>query len=400
LTDGKMHMLKLTETRWPADSAPFLRAGPGSTGVAWITIAAALPAAAAGVVLFGFHSAAILALCMLTAVLANSLLGHLTRRGGVMGTGHALMTGLLLALTLPPGVNWSIPVAGALIALLVGKGLLGGYGNYLWSPVLVGRVGVQVLDPQSMLPSFWPILGRNDLLFGDLSSAVSSPLFFSWRRASLPAGADAWLLTRTDTMLSWLRDGFAHAGPPSVRGRHIASLSEAINDLLQPWGETLLGFVGGGIGETCCLCILVGGLYLIHRGTVRWQLPVAVLAGAALTAAVFPVASAWDHQGRVTALDWLPGLAFEGLKPIGLIYVLYHLTAGELMLGAFFIATDTVSSPMRARGQVIFGLGVGALTICLRMFGIIPGSTYWAILIMNTFVPAIDRLTRRRVFGV
>jgi len=400
VNDPTTPLLPLTQTRWPADNAPFLRPAPSSASMAWLTAAAALPAGAAGVVLFGFGSAITMSLCVITAVLANQILSYLTQRGGVIGTSHAVMTGLLLALTLPPNVNWGLPVVGALIAILVGKGLLGGYGNYLWSPVLIGRVGLQILDPKAMWPAYWPILGRDKLLLGDLSNAVFAPPLFSWRHAVLPESADAWLLSRTDLLLSYLRDGVIHSAPPVLRGERLSSLADLLYDVFPPWGETLLGLVGGGLGETCGLCIIVGGLYLIHRGTVRWQLPVAVLAGAALTAAVFPIASAWTGDGQVTGRLWLPGLALDGLKPIGLTYVLYHLTAGELLLAAFFIATDTVSSPMLARGQIIFGLGVGVLTIALRMLGIIPGSAYWAILIMNAFVPLIDRLTRRRVFGM
>ena len=173
-------LLPLTETRWPAGSAPFVRSAWSSSSITWLTTAAALPAAAAGVVLFGFGSAMTVALCVLAALLANEVLGYLTRRGGVIGTSHAVMTGLLLALTLPPNVNWGVPVAGALIAVLVGKGLLGGYGNYLWSPVLIGRVGLQILDPKAMLPAFWPVLGRHQLLSGNLDNAVFPPPFFSW----------------------------------------------------------------------------------------------------------------------------------------------------------------------------------------------------------------------------
>ncbi|UCG32790.1 MAG: RnfABCDGE type electron transport complex subunit D [Phycisphaerales bacterium] len=400
MSDAGPPMLPLTPTRWPADSAPFLRPAPSSGSLAWLTSAAALPVAAAGVVLFGRHGAIIMALSVATALLTNAILGYLTRRGGVIGTGHAVMTGLLLALTLPPHVDWGIPVVGALIAILVGKGLLGGYGNYLWSPVLVGRVGLQVLDPAAMLPASWPVLGRGRLLVGDLSNATDSSPFFAWRNANLPDGVDSWLLPRLDSLLAGTHDGLIHSGPPALRGERITSLADLLNDVLPPWGETLLGTVGGGFGETCALCIIVGGLYLIHRGLVRWQLPVALLLGAAVTAAVFPIASSWNEQGEVIGRMWLPGLTLEGHKPLGLVYVLYHLTTGELLLAAFFIATDIVSSPMRGRGQVVFGFGVGVLTICLRMLGIIPGAAYWAILILNPFVSLIDRLTRRRVFGV
>ena len=366
---------------WGIDAAPHLRTPATSARIAWTICAAALPAALGGIVIFGIHSAIIMALCAVTAALGNTVLNTLSRRAGVMDLPHAVMTGLLLALTLPPQVRWEVPVCGALIAILVGKGLLGGQGNYLWSPVLVGRVGLQLLDSRAMLPASWPILGRESLLTGRLDSAADPQLYFGWQESVPAPGADAWLLPRVDALLSSMREGLVAAEAGLQHYAPVHSLSGLLRDVLPPWRDTLLGLTPGGVGETCTICILVGGLYLIHRGYVRWQLPVSILAGAALTAAIFPVAG-----GEGALRMWFPGLALEHGQPVGMAYVLYHLTSGELMLGAFFVAGDMVCTPLRARGQVIFGFGVGVLTILLRMYGVIPGSCYWAILAMNVAV--------------
>lgn len=400
MTAGRTESYDSAEPGWRTASGPYLRPAAPAAHLAWQTSAAALPMMAAGAALFGLRSAGIVALCGAASVVANHLLAMVSSHGRAMSAGHAMMTGVLLGLTLPPTAGWELPLIGALIAMSAGKWLLGGAGHQLWSPVLIGRVVLQLVSPRAMLAHAGPVLASGRLFFGDLSGAVNPALYPGWRRAGLPNGADSWMLARTDTLLSSAFGGMIHSGPAEAVGQRVGSLGHLIRDFLPPWEDTVLGLGAGGVGETCVACILIGGLYLTYRGLIRWQLPAAILAAAAITAAVFPIAAAWNQAGDVIARNWLPVLTIEGGAPVGLVYVLYHLTAGELMFAAFFIATDMVTSPMRARGQIIFGLCIGVLTICLRMVGVIPGSAYWAILIMNPLVPLIDRLTRRRVFGL
>ena len=165
-----------------------------------------------------------------------------------------------------------------------------------------------------------------------------------------------------------------------------------MRDELPPWPDTLFGAVPGGIGETSSLALIVVGFFLIYRGYLKWQLPVAVLASAFVAASILPVETGGDFV-------WFPVFAAEQGRAVGLAYVLYHMTSGQLMIGAFLLAGDVVSSPMRAQGHVIYGIGVGVLIIFMRMYGVLECECYWAILIMNTMVGTIDRFTSRRILG-
>ncbi len=172
-----------------------------------------------------------------------------------------------------------------------------------------------------------------------------------------------------------------------------------IRDHLPPWEDALVGVTGGGLGETSAIALIIGGLYLMYRKYARWHLLLSVLVSAALAAAILPIRIGPIGSDGLAAPAWFPGLEFDRGIPVGLIYVLYHLACGELMIGAFLFATDVVASPLTARGQIVFGVGIGVLTVLFRLYGLMPCACYWAILVMNTFVPIIDRRTKRRVYG-
>jgi electron transport complex protein RnfD len=164
---------------------------------------------------------------------------------------------------------------------------------------------------------------------------------------------------------------------------------------MPPINDLLYGACPGGIGETCSVVIVVAGLYLIYRNYVKWQLPVAFLAAAWVTLALAPLYLA-GPDGASRTLRW-PLLA-EGLEA-GFTYINYHLLSGELLLAAFFLATEMTSRPVTAGGQAIFGLGCGVLAMLLRLYVNVPIPCYMAVLAMNTLTPAIDALWRPRVFG-
>ena len=179
---------------------------------------------------------------------------------------------------------------------------------------------------------------------------------------------------------------------------------------LPPLADAVVGSTGGGLGETSVVAILLGGLYLIYRGYVRWQLPVSFLAAAAVSAAIWPM-----PIGSSGEWVWFPGFVgmfSEGTilgsslwwqeAAVGLTYVSFHLCSGGLMLAAFFLANDMATRPTRLGGQIIFGLGAGVLTIAARIHGgwqMAPLGAYGALLVMNTFAPLIDWLTRVKPRG-
>ena len=160
-----------------------------------------------------------------------------------------------------------------------------------------------------------------------------------------------------------------------------------------PWRDTVLGAVPGGIGETSTLVLIIVGLYLIFKGYLRWQLPAVILVSAAIAASILPVEIHGDYR-------WFPVLEVEQNRAVGLAYVLYHLTAGQLMIGAFLLAGDVTASPMRIHGQLVFAVGIGVLTVFMRLYGVLSGECYWSILIMNALVGTIDRWMKRPVLGL
>ncbi|MBN2561654.1 MAG: RnfABCDGE type electron transport complex subunit D [Phycisphaerae bacterium] len=380
-----------------ARAAPHRSGGNTHQDILRSWLLAASMVAACGVALFGPAAIKVLTVAILSAVAADVAVGIATRRPVIGGLSHACLTGLLLALTLPATVRWYVPMFGSLIAIVLAKGLFGGIGHYIWQPAVVGRVVVQFLfsgqlslvATADLVQS--PILTPGHLLVGDISQVqdITIATYRGWSAAGEPVAGDAWRMKRP---VQALRQ-FAEAKIPADGDLTYEPL---LRDALPPWQDTVFGTVPGGIGETCCLALIVAGLYLIYRGYLRWQLPVAMLASAALAASVLPVETAGDGGGY----HWLPIVAVEHGHAVGVAYVMYHLTAGQLMLGAFLLAGDMIATPMRARGQLVFAAGIGVLTVFMRLYGHLEGECYWSILIMNWLVSTIDRRMKRPVLGM
>jgi Na+-translocating ferredoxin:NAD+ oxidoreductase subunit D len=380
---------------WPARPAPHRSSGNTHQDILHAWLLAASIVAVCGVVLFGPAALAIVGLAVGSAMSADLAFSLATRRPVIGGISHAALTGLLLGLTLPATVQWYVPIVGSVVAIIFGKGLFGGLGHYIWQPALVGRVLVQFLFPQQLslflALAQSPILAPGHLLVGDIHQArpIDMGTYRGWAGVRELPTSEAWLMERPVQTLRRFAEGNVKADGSLV-------YEPLIRDCLPPWQDTVFGLVPGGIGETCTMAVIVAGLYLIYRGYLRWQLPAAMLGSAALAAAILPVETAVGAGGY----DWLPVATVEQGRAVGLAYVLYHLTSGQLMLGAFLLAGDMIASPMRARGQAIFAAAAGVLTIFLRLYGILEGECYWSILIMNTFVAMIDRRMRRPVLGM
>jgi Na+-translocating ferredoxin:NAD+ oxidoreductase subunit D len=357
------------------------------------TLAAGL-VAVWGILFFGSAATTVIVISVSTAIAADLLIGLSIRRPVLGGLWHAALTGMLIGLTLPATVNWYVPAVGSLAAILLGKAPFGGLGHYVWHPALVGRVFVQLLFNSTLtLGATYapePVLTRDHLLFGSLSK--SAPLemasYEGWSGTPAPPGVDAFVMERPLRALHRFADG-------QIKNEGPLRFTPLLRDYLPPWQDTLLGAVPGGIGESSTLAVMVAGLYLIYRGYLRWQLPVALLAGAAVAAAILPVAGYQSGGFR-----WLPLVAVENGRAVGVAYILYHLTSGQLMIGAFILAGDMITSPKRARAQIVFGAMIGAATIFMRLYGLPEGECYWAILGANSFVPFIDRQLKRPVLGI
>ena len=387
-----------------AFESPFVHAQEGVRTVFTVTLAAASLPLLAGVGLFGWRAAVVAVIAITSCGLIEKLYYRVTRTPALLGRSHAYLTGVLLALTLPALVPWYVPLIAAAFAIIVGKAVFGGVGHFLWQPALVGRLAVAVMfpatltTPSELFPDRWPVLAQNRIVIGDIRRHKAVERYRQWSGTPAPPGADAILVRRPSQTLAGLARSkdppYGAIALPPEGVQHVKTRA-ALSDV-PPMTDLLLGRRGGGIGETCILAILAAGLYLIYRNYVKWQLPVAFLVAAAVVAALGPVhLTVPGHEPRTVA-----PMQAEGLE-VGIAYLCCHLLSGELVLAAFLLATEMTSRPVTTGGQVIFGLGCGALAMFIRLYvPAVPIPCYMAVLAMNTLTPAIDGAWRPRVLGL
>ncbi|MFQ5491002.1 MAG: RnfABCDGE type electron transport complex subunit D [Phycisphaerae bacterium] len=383
--------------------------------------AAATPPLIAGLILYGLAALWVCLLSIASALIAAVgvrfvIQGHTPIPGPKAYWIHTALTGLLLGLTLPVTVPWVVPVIGSLSAVWLGKELLGGSGNSLWHPALIGRLVVALMFGTQIAPHAGPFLAKGHLLYGSCEHAVRAAADYRGFDLSPPKGnAQAWRMRPPMDVLAH----HAYAPPPNTERETASGAPNAdfetrishslltsrfslavLRDRLPPWPDTVWGHVPGGIGATCLPALLLGGLFLIHRGYIGWQLPLGCVVTVGALASVWPI-----YIGRAPdqiAHQWLPLFYTEQGQPAGAAVVLFHLTAPGLWLACLLLATDPVTSPLTRRGHLWAGVMLGAVIIAFRCNPWMPAfsdGTYWAVLAMNTCVPFIDRLTRRRVFG-
>lgn len=291
--------------------------------------------------------------CLLFEFISLRLMGvpHIRR---TLGDSSALLTGWLLALTLPPWAPWWVGVIGAFIAIVIGKQVFGGLGQNVFNPAMVARVALLISFPLPLTQWVTPLP----------LTTLAAPGFIEGLQITL-AG-----LPPPDAMASASLLGYAKT--ELSRGSDLVQALAAGHAPLISW----IGIRAGSLGESSALLLLAGGLFLLATGVIRWQIPLAVFAGLAIPAAI-------GH-----ALD-----------PAHYLGVIPHVLSGAAVLGAFFIATDYVTSPTTAPGQLIFGVGVGLLTWVIRTYGSYPEGMAFAVLLMNALTPIIDRYTKPRILG-
>lgn len=383
--------------RWPTHTGPFLHGGESYRGVVASWTAAAAIAAASGILFYGPAALVVLCTAVLTALAADLLCRFVRPDFTSIGHLDAALTGLLLGLTLPATVPWYVPATGAAAAILLGKALFGGIGHYRWHPALVGRVIVQFIFAPlltfSVPAASGYVLAPTNLLWSDANKPVmiEPGHYQGWAEtATLAMDADAIVIERPVRSLRRFVDGHVPRDGELI-------FTPLIRDVLPPWRDVVLGSVPGGIGETSTIALIVGGIFLIRRGHLRWQFVTTVLGVAVLSAAILPI-KVVDDAG--SGYRWFPALAVENGKAVGLAYVFYHLNCGQLMIAATLLGGAMLLTPLRTRGQVLFAAGVGFLTIFMRLYGLVEAEAYWAILGMNSLVPVIDRSMKRPVLGV
>jgi electron transport complex protein RnfD len=316
-------------------SSPHIRSGENIPYLMHQVILALIPGLLVGIYFFGMDALRVLAITTVSAVGFEYVAQRIMQRPVSVTDLSAVVTGVLLAMNLPAGAPWWLCVIGGAIAIVVGKQLYGGIGYNLFNPALVARVFLLISWPVQM--TTWP---------------KAQPFF--QRGVDVVTGA---------TPLGRMKESLLLHGDLSG----IANIS-----LIDPF----LGHVGGSLGEISVLALLLGGGYLIAKRVITWHIPASYIGTVLVTAAIF-------HQ----------------VDPNRYASPLFHLVTGGLILGAFFMATDLVTSPVTHRGMLIFGVGCGLITMMIRFWGGYPEGVSFSILLMNAATPLIDRWVKPRTFG-
>lgn len=313
--------------------------GKDSVGkIMYRVIWALVPAFAVSLVFFGLGALIVTGTAIASCVLFEYLIAkYLLKVSPSIGDGSAILTGLLLAFNVPSNLPVWIIILGSLAAIGIGKMSFGGLGKNPFNPALVGRVFLLISFPVQM--TSWP-------------KALDS----HWAYLDASTGA---------TPLGIMKEGLKNGQP-------LSELMTSVPD----YAHLAMGNMGGSLGEVSAIALILGGLYLLWKKVISWHIPGSIL----ITLVTF------------TGIMWL-------INPDRNADPLFHLLAGGIILGAIYMATDMVSSPMTAKGQLVFGVGIGLLTCLIRLFGSYPEGVSFAILIMNALVPLIDKYMKPKRFG-
>lgn len=333
----------MTMNQFTISGSPHVHGTESTRKIMLSVITALMPAFLVAIYFFGWDALRVTLLSVCSCILFEWLIQKFVIKGPVtINDCSAIVTGLLLAFNVPANLPGWMIVVGALIAIGVAKMSFGGLGKNPFNPALVGRVFMLVSFPTAMTtwPKVHPIIGGTAV-----TDAITGPTPLGILKESVKNGMSV--------------DDIVNSGQ------------------LPTYVDQLLGNRGGSFGEICVIALLLGGLFLIIRKVIDWQTPVIILA------TVF---------------------AFTGIchliNPAMYISPVFHLLSGGLILGAFFMATDMTTSPMTIPGKAIFALGIGVITVIIRLWGAYPEGVSFAILIMNAFTPLINKGFRPKRFGI
>lgn len=329
-------------------ATPHLRDETDIPTIMYSVVAALTPAMIGAIYFFGYRALMLILLAVVTCVITEGIIQKISGKPLTIRDGSAIVTGILLAFNLPTGVSWWIPVVGSIFSIAVGKMTFGGLGFNPMNPALLGRVFLLIS---------WPV-----------------QMTTTW---TLPRGVVGIDAETVATPLAVLKKTIALLKVPDESSVEIVNTAiSQIVDLKQSCFDLFIGNVSGCIGETSAVLLLIGAVFLLYKRYIDWRIPFSFIGSVALLTWVFG-----GYEGFFTG-PWL-----------------FHILAGGVFLGAFFMATDMVTSPITSSGQLIFGFGCGLLTVIIRLYGGYPEGVSFAILLMNLTVPLIDRYTRPKIFG-
>jgi len=319
-------------------ASPHVHSDKTSKRVMYDVLIALVPALLVSFYVFGLSALIMTSVAVISCLLFEYLIQkYILKTTITVNDGSALITGILLAFNLPATLPLWMVIMGSLVAIGIAKMSFGGLGYNIFNPALVGRVFLLVSFPVQM--TSWPTPIENNT---SLFDAVTG-----------------------ETTLGIIKEGLLY-------GETMSTLTEKIPTIL----ELFLGVTSGSAGEMSALALILGGLYLLIRKVITWHIPITIL----VTMALF------------TGIFWV-------VNPEQYANPLIHILSGGAMLGAFYMATDLVTSPMTKKGMVIFAVGIAIITVVIRLYGAYPEGISFAILIMNAFVPLINTYFKPRRFG-
>ncbi|MCB0695306.1 MAG: RnfABCDGE type electron transport complex subunit D [Saprospiraceae bacterium] len=321
-------------------SSPFLRSGLSTPRIMWEVVITLVPVVGMAAWVFGISALLMTLVCVLACWMAERIFLPPAPGASVLGDGSAVITGILLALCLPPGFPFWMAFLGGFVAIALGKAMWGGLGHNVFNPALLGRAFLQAAFPGAI--TTW-------------SAPATS--FFALRGSNL-----ALPFLKGESV-----DAMTGATPLSaMKFTHQAA----------DWQDLLIGQVSGSLGETSGGLFLLLGLYLAWRGLINWRIPVGMIATVGLFSGI---------------LYWIDPAHYAPPQ--------FMILAGGLMLGAVYMATDLVSSPLTHKGIWIYAVGIGILVVMIRVWGGLPEGVMYAILLMNAVTPLINRALPTRVYG-
>jgi electron transport complex protein RnfD len=318
--------------------SPHIHGDQSIKKIMWGVVIALIPALGVSFWYFGMGAIVLTLVSVLTCVLVEFLIQKFMLKSDISITdGSAVITGLLLALNVPSNLPIWMMVVGAIVSIGVAKMTFGGLGKNPFNPALVGRVFMLISFPVNM--TSWPLPSVNRMV---LTDAITGP-----------------------TALGVVKEGLA-------KGDSMTDVMSKIPSYM----DMFIGNMGGSLGEVSAVAIIIGGLFMLFRKIITWHIPVAF------------IVTVFAFTGVLNLID--PG---RYIDPV------FHLLTGGLMIGAIFMATDMVTSPMTYKGMLVFGIGCGLLTVLIRVWGAYPEGVSFAILIMNAIVPLINKGFKPKKFG-
>ena len=328
----------MTDERIIISASPHVHSDSTSRKMMYDVLIALIPAFLVSLYVFGLPALVLTSVAITSCILFEYVIQkYLLKTEVTVSDGSALITGILLAFNLPSSLPIWMIIIGSLVAIGIAKLSFGGLGNNIFNPALVGRVFLLISFPAQM--TSWPTPFENTTKLVD---AITG-----------------------ETTLGIIKEGLMY-------GETMTTLADKLPDA----SELFLGFTSGSAGEMSGLALILGGIYLLARKVITWHIPVTILV------AMF----------ALTGIFWLVDPELYANPTI-------HILSGGAILGAFYMATDLVTSPMTKKGMIIFALGIAIITVVIRLFGSYPEGISFAILIMNAFVPLIDKYFKPRRFG-